>query len=102
MDVTATHTPATGAPPALADLERWFEDEGLQSSVWSNEPGYVYAEHSHPYRKILFCVRGSITFRTADGEFALQPGDRLDVDAGTTHGAVVGDDGVTCIEAASS
>jgi quercetin dioxygenase-like cupin family protein len=100
--VAATHEPVAGTPPSLADLERWFEDEGLQSSVWSNEPDYRYAEHSHPYRKILFCVSGSITFRTADGEFALQPGDRLDVEAGTTHGAVVGPDGVTCIEAAAA
>jgi len=34
-----------------------------------------------------------------DGDFELRPGDRLDVDPGTPHGATVGPEGVTCVEA---
>jgi hypothetical protein len=30
----------------------------------------------------------------------LDPGDRLEIDTGSEHAAVVGNDGVTCIEAA--
>jgi mannose-6-phosphate isomerase-like protein (cupin superfamily) len=46
-------------------------------------------------------VTGSIVFHTRDGDFALQPGDRLEVDPGTEHAATVGDDGVLCLEAAA-
>jgi quercetin dioxygenase-like cupin family protein len=66
---------------------------------WSNGPGAVYAVHDHPYRKILYVAQGSITF-TPVGRPAvvMRAGDRLDLPAGTAHGAVVGDDGVTCWE----
>jgi len=47
-------------------------------------------------------VRGSIRFDLpASGEsFELRPGDRLDIPPGTHHSAVVGPEGVTCVEAA--
>ena len=40
-----------------------------------------------------------IVFDTFDGDFALEPGDRLAVDPGTERAAIVGDDGVQCLEA---
>ena len=66
---------------------------------WSNGPGAVYTVHDHPYRKILYVAQGSITFTPA-GRTAvlLRAGDRLDLPAGTRHGAVVGEDGVICWE----
>ena len=77
-----------------------FAAEGLDPHTWSNAPGYVYGEHHHPYHKVLFCIEGSITFRTPDGDVPLGLGDRLDLPAGTEHSATVGPDGVTCMEAA--
>ena len=66
---------------------------------WSNEPGAVYAVHHHPYRKILYVAEGSITFTPAGrSPIEMRAGDRLDLPAGTGHGAVVGPDGVTCWE----
>jgi quercetin dioxygenase-like cupin family protein len=77
-----------------------FTREGLSPSRWSNGPGDTYAAHSHGYHKVLFCLRGSITFRLDNGEdIELHPGDRLDIEPGTSHAAVVGAQGVTCIEA---
>lgn len=66
---------------------------------WGNGPHDRYAEHSHSYDKALYCVRGHVAFETADGEVALEPGDRLDLDRGTAHSAVVGPQGVRCVEA---
>jgi quercetin dioxygenase-like cupin family protein len=66
---------------------------------WSNGPGAVYATHDHPYRKILYVAQGSITFTPAgEPSVVMRVGDRLDLSAGTPHGAVVGEEGVVCWE----
>ena len=78
-----------------------FAREGLSPHDWSNGARDVYALHEHAYHKVLFCLRGSITFQLEDGNaVSLAPGDRLDIEPGTPHRAIVGDDGVTCAEAA--
>ena len=82
-----------------ATVENNFRAEGLTPTAWSNGPGCRYAAHEHAHHKVLYCVDGSITFTTAAGDTAMGPGDRLDLPAGTRHSAVVGPDGVTCMEA---
>ncbi len=52
-------------------------------------PRERYDWNSHGYMKVL-CVTGSIVFHTRAGDFALEPGDRLEVDPGTEHAATVG------------
>jgi hypothetical protein len=42
-----------------------------------------------------------VAARISKADFALHPGDRLEVDPGTEHAATVGDDGVLCLEAAA-
>lgn len=79
--------------------ETAFREEKLSPQTWSNEPGFVYGEHDHPYHKVLFCIDGSITFHTPDGDIELGPGDRLDLPPRTRHSATVGQSGVTCMEA---
>jgi quercetin dioxygenase-like cupin family protein len=83
------------------EVVNFFNARGLSHSRWSNGPGDRYAVHSHPYRKTLFCLEGSITFSLPDAgrDLELRRGDRLILPPGTRHGAVVGPDGVTCIEA---
>ncbi len=70
--------------------------------MWSNVAGYRYDWHDHPYHKVLYCVKGSITFHTDEGDTGLSTGDRLDLPSGTRHAATVGPAGVTCLEAARS
>lgn len=73
----------------------------LGATGWSNGPSDQYPPHEHAYDKALVAVAGSITFTlpgTGD-EAELRAGDRLDLPAGTPHGAVVGPDGVRCVEA---
>jgi uncharacterized protein YjlB len=83
---------------ALADSLR---AEGLQPGSWSNGPGDVYGAHRHGFDKVLVVERGSIVFGLPELGFsvALEPGDRLDLPAGISHDAVVGQAGVTCLEA---
>ena len=75
--------------------------EGLDPGAWSNGPGDRYAAHEHGYDKVLVCAAGSIRFGLpATGDIAeLLAGDRLDLPAQTSHDAIVGPHGVTCLEA---
>lgn len=82
-----------------ARVSEAFAIEGLTPQTWSNEPGYRYGQHLHDFHKVLFCVEGSITFHTPDGDVVLDAGDRLDLPPGTPHSATVGPRGVTCMEA---
>jgi mannose-6-phosphate isomerase-like protein (cupin superfamily) len=86
---------------APAGLEERLAAEGLSASRWGNGPGYIYAEHRHDYDKVLVAVDGSIVFqlREVRRNVTLAVGDRLDLPAGTLHGATVGPQGVTCLEA---
>ena len=83
------------------DLIARLRSAGLEPATWSTAPGDAYATHDHAYDKALVCVVGSIVFGLADRceAIELQRGDRLDLPAGTKHDALVGDEGVTCLEA---
>ncbi len=80
-------------------VEQKLRAEADHCYQWRNEPGAVYAVHDHPYRKILYVVQGSITFTPAGKPaIVMKAGDRLELPAGTPHGAIVGEEGVVCWE----
>jgi quercetin dioxygenase-like cupin family protein len=83
------------------DHEARLRAEGLRPGTWANGPGDRYGAHDHPYDKVIVPTSGSIRFGLpATGEtVALAVGDRLELPAGTRHDAVVGPDGVSCLEA---
>jgi quercetin dioxygenase-like cupin family protein len=89
------------APPTEEELNQILGREGLRPYRWSNEPGDAYAAHEHAYHKVIYVVSGSITFGfPIEGEpTTLYPGDRLDLPPGVQHNAVVGPQGVVCLEA---
>lgn len=90
-----------GRDDAVAGLLARLDAEGLRPGSWANRPGDTYAAHAHSFDKVLVCAAGSIVFGLpGSGErVALHAGDRLDLPAGTAHDAMVGLDGVTCLEA---
>lgn len=96
----AWRTPPEQEAPGRAEMEDRLREAGGEPSDWSNGPGDTYSQHEHGYHKLLFCVKGSITFHTPDGDFELRAGDQLDVEPGTPHSATVGDEGCECVEAA--
>jgi len=75
--------------------------EGLHPYVWSNRPGDAYGAHDHSYHKVIYVVSGSITFGLPDtgDKVTLNTGDRLELPAGVAHDAVIGKQGVACLEA---
>ena len=84
-----------------------FSPTGVQAELrgsrpqqeWSNGPHARYAEHTHPFEKLVICLEGNIVFYVP-GQRALElrPGDRLVLPAGTRHAARVGPQGVRCVE----
>ncbi len=87
--------------PDEAAVRKILDAEGLRPYRWSNGPGDVYGAHSHTYHKVIYVVNGSITFGLPDtgDRILLHAGDRLDLPAGISHNAVVGNKGVVCLEA---
>ena len=99
---TSLVTPwADSDPPTEARLMQLCADEGLIPYQWSNGPNDVYSAHKHSYDKVIYVVRGSITFGLPEEgqKLLLKAGDRLDLRANTVHDAVIGPQGVVCLEA---
>lgn len=86
--------------PTESTLRQLMADEGLDPYVWSNRPFDIYSAHSHGYDKVIYVVRGSITFGLPElnQSLTLKAGDRLDLPAGIVHNANVGSEGVVCLE----
>lgn len=87
--------------PNEGELRRLMQAEGLHPYAWSNGPGDIYTSHVHSYHKVIYVVRGTITFGLPEtGEhLSLGAGDRLELPAGVEHEAAVGSHGVVCLEA---
>jgi quercetin dioxygenase-like cupin family protein len=87
-------------PPTEELLTKILTGQGYNVSSWSNSPHDIYSAHKHSYRKVIYVVSGSITFGLPQlkKEITLNPGDRLDLMAGTVHNAQVGSNGVVCLE----
>lgn len=94
-------------PPQEQKIRQQMQQQGLQPYTWSNGPGDTYAPHRHSYEKILYCLRGSIRFtlpaqldETGQPMYVdLRPGDCMILASGTCHSALVGPQGVSCMEA---
>jgi quercetin dioxygenase-like cupin family protein len=101
MNVKVTTWSEDKAPSESLIRER-MDREGLHPYRWSNVPGDVYGSHSHPYHKVIYVVQGSIQFglpQNGGNAVTLHTGDRLELPAGVQHDAVVGPEGVVCLEA---
>ena len=87
--------------PTEASIQRLLRQEGLASYAWQNGPHDTYVAHNHSYDKVIYVVRGSITFGLPDlgDSIELAAGDRLDLPKGVRHDAQVGPVGVVCLEA---
>ncbi|MBI3751507.1 MAG: AraC family ligand binding domain-containing protein [Chloroflexi bacterium] len=91
---------ADDGEPSIKTASRRLRSEGVDPYPWSNGPGDRYAAHDHGYAKVLMCAAGSILFLVGPDRVPveLQPGDGFVLPAGTSHAAVVGPDGCTCVE----
>ncbi len=88
--------------PTFQAITRQMEQEGLRPYAWTNGPNFRVAARSHGYAKVMYCVEGSVELYLPDGNqtFVLRPGDRIEVPPGVRHAAIVGPQGVRCVESA--
>lgn len=88
-------------PPTEEYLQNQLVAQDLRVYHWSRPPEDFFAGHTHGYHKVLYVVKGSIKFDfpTRHETVTLNLGDRLDLPAGVRHSAIVGEQGVTCLEA---
>jgi quercetin dioxygenase-like cupin family protein len=86
---------------AEAELIELLRAKNIAAERWAAEEYEVLAERREPHDIRLWCAEGSITF-TANGQtFRLQPGDTLDLPAGTAISATAGFTGAVCYESSS-
>ncbi len=83
------------AEPGEGALCRALEDEGFEVHEWRDPADRVYGEHHHDCDESLWLLRGSMVFRVKGRDYALGPGDRLQLPAHLVHGATAGPDGAT-------
>ena len=98
--VTLIPWDSTG-PPSEGIIRSILAEENLKPYAWGNNPGDVYQAHTHGYHKVIYVLQGSITFGLPEEgrQVTLKAGDRLELPAGTQHNAIVGKNGVRCLEA---
>ena len=87
-------------PPTEAALIQQMRDEGMQPTRWSNTARTIYHANTNDHDKVLYVVSGSVVlgFRIIGDPTTLTAGDRLTLPAGIEYNAVVGDEGVVCLE----
>ncbi len=89
---------------AEEELLRFLANRNIETERWHADGGEVFAAHQHPHDKRLWCAEGSMNLMVTDPEtgviksISLQPGDSLELPAGTVHEAVAGISGVVCYE----
>ena len=81
------------------ELQNLFATKHITADRWSADEFQEFSVHSHDYDKKLWCAEGSVRFTVKQEQFSLQPGDALDLPAGTSHQAVAGISGCVCYEA---
>ncbi|MBP1691825.1 MAG: Cupin domain protein [Bacteroidetes bacterium] len=87
--------------PALADLQKILEAEGLEYELYSDTPGTKYGRHKHPFDDFIVIVSGKMKIITDAQEWLMKPGDRLNLPSNTSHSAeVVGREEVQYLSAA--
>ena len=74
-------------------LRRSFEAEGWEVHPWRDPSERRYGDHTHEHDESLWVIRGRIVVHVAGEEYALDPGDRLDLPKGTVRSARTGPDG---------
>ncbi len=81
--------------PDIDTCREQLAAEGYHALQWSNSAEEQFGPHAHIYPELLWLIEGSLTIILPSQHrmIELLPGDRIEVPAGTSHGAVTGEFG---------
>jgi len=81
----------------VKEIKKILKIEGYSSIYsWTDYPGTKYDWHAHSYREVRWVYKGKVIIGYEGGEVILEPGDMLEIEAGTKHWAKT-DEGVSYI-----
>jgi len=98
-DLHVAHWEAAN-PPTESLLMEIMRQQNLNPVSVSNRPLDTYFPHKHTFHKVVYVVRGSVTFTlpALKKKFELKAGDRFDLPAGIVHGVEIGAEGAVFLE----
>jgi len=100
MPVRVEHWEAAWGPLSEAAMRKRLEAEGYCVSRYTYPPGTYFSEHTHEVDKKDTVLRGRLKIGAEDRKFVLEPGDMVEIPAGTVHTAeVVGEEAVVSLDA---
>lgn len=100
MPVRVEHWQKEWGPLSEAAMRRRLEAEGYSVSRYVYSPGTQFPEHTHGVDKKDTVLRGRLKIGAEGKEVVLEPGDMIEIPAGTVHTAeVVGNEAVTSLDA---
>ncbi len=86
MDVVRLTDPKKAT---LETLKAIMENSGRPCEVVTDPPGTRYGTHKHDFDDFVVIVSGKMKLGTNAQTWVLEPGDRIDIPANTSHWAEV-------------
>ena len=74
---------------SLQALRALMEAEGRACEEVTDPPGTRYGMHKHPFDDFVVIVSGRMKLGTESHSWLLEPGDRVDIPANTSHWAEI-------------
>jgi quercetin dioxygenase-like cupin family protein len=103
MAVRVEHWREEWGPLGEAAMRKRLEAEGYSVSRYTYPPGTYFSAHTHEVDKKDTVLRGRLKIEAEGKEVVLQPGDMIEIPAGTVHTAeVVGSEAVVSLDATRS
>ena len=100
MAVRVEHWREEWGPLSEAAMRKRLEAEGYSVSRYTYPPGTYFSAHTHEVGKKDTVLRGRLKIGAEGKEVVLEPGDMIEIPAGTAHTAeVIGADAVVSLDA---
>ena len=98
-DLHVSHWEAANSPTENL-LKEIMRQNNLDPVVMTNNPYDTYFAHKHTFHKVVYIVRGTVTFNLPilKKKFVLIAGDRFDLPAGIVHSVEIGAEGAVFLE----
>ena len=77
----------------MTDIKKQLESEYPHVYEWQDPAGTRYEEHAHQGKVSVYVTAGSITFDFSGTPVEVKAGERINIEPGQKHSAVVGKDG---------